>query len=231
MKFKISHINISLLIILLLSCGENSALREKTYYFEEDNKLWVPDNDLHYQFIMQDTNGISESYMLDDDLYYFGKSWGGFLGITTDMSHTEYHYQSYSSTYGNRFSISLTAAWPPYGDELFISLNNVQFAYDLKLNYLSRVYSDYGNVSHLMTSEGYEETEQILSTVELLNDVNLDGMEYKDVLHFVFKDFKERHSELTVKDIYVAKNSGLVKFVLNNDISYHRTYNKNLTRM
>lgn len=220
MKFRI--LIFCILPFFLLSCGENSALKEETYYFEETHRAWIPDYDQNFQFVVSDTNGISESFMLDQDETYFTKSWGSFLGINTDMTHTEYHYQAYSSSYGNRFTISLTAGWPPYGDEIFVTMNDVEFAYDLKKERVSRVYSEFGSKSLLMTEDGYEENETIHSTVTILSNTSIGSNEYNEVLQFVFLDYAEEQKPLTIKEIYIAKDCGLVKYVYNNGISFSR---------
>lgn len=208
-------------ILFLSSCGENSSLSEETIYFDEANKDWVIDSELGDHFIMKDNNGISQSFAMNEDHYEFSKSWSIFLGITTEITNTEYHYQNFSSNYGTRFSLSLTARSDPYGDEIYISLNDLGFSYDFSFETIGRMDTPFGYLSKMMYDTGYGD-EQISSQVEILDSFEVNGLNYSGVLHFTFNDFRPYWQDFTIKEIYVAKKIGLIQFQLNNGITYER---------
>lgn len=148
------------------------------------------------------------------------KSWGSFLGINTDMTHTEYCYTSFSSTYGPGFSLSLTAGSPPHrGDEVFISIGEIGFAYDLDIETIVRIDSPFGHKSKTLTDLGYEENEAFLSTAVMLDNLVVNGKIYQKVLHFTFNDFKDQWKKYTLAEVFVAKGSGLIKFVSNSGLA------------
>jgi hypothetical protein len=68
-------------ILSSISCGEESALKEETIYFQKENKNWITADSIGCNFILQDNNGISHSFTMLRDFYEFSKSWGSFLGI------------------------------------------------------------------------------------------------------------------------------------------------------
>jgi len=212
-----------LIAIVLFSCGEDSALKEETIYFQDKNKCWITKETTGYNFIMIDNNGISQSFTMNIDDYEFNKSWSSFLGVNTEMTHTEYHYQSYTSNYGTQFSLSLTAGFEPFGDDIYIDLSGIGFAYDFKFETISRIYTDFGYKTKSMTDTGYElQDEDIFSIVEILDNYSTNYYEYETVLQFRLKDFNDKWDNFTVTEIYIAKNIGLIKYVLNNGIIYER---------
>lgn len=209
---------IAFLILLIASCGEKGALKEETILFNEENKDWIITGNLGDNFLMIDSHGIAQSFMMNRNLHEFSTSAGSILFITTKITYREYHYQAFTSNYGNRFSLSLTAGYEPFGDELFIDLNNIGFSWDPKFNTVSRIDTPYGYRSKLMTDEGYEEDEPINSSAAIINSMEIDGVTYHDVLHFAFDDFRESWTDFTITDIYVAKQLGLIKYRYNNGV-------------
>jgi hypothetical protein len=212
-----------IVITHLISCGEKSAIKEETLYFQDENKGWLTSDSTGYNFIMIDNNGISQSYTKEWDTYEFSKSWGSFLGVNTEMTHAEYHYQPYYSSYGTPYSLSLSAGFEPFGDGLHIKLGEIEFDYDLKHKTISSIYINTETKSKLMTDKGYEvQGEDILSTVNILYSYSTDYHNYDTVLHFQLGDFKNTWEDFTITDIYVAKNNGLVSYKLHNGIFYVR---------
>ncbi len=222
MKFKHSYLLILLALILVSSCGENSdGLKTETHYFDETNKAWIPDISKN-QFIMQDSNGISQSFTRNRNQHEFNKSWSSVFWITTLTTYTEYHFQEYQSSFQNHFNLSLSAGWCPFGDEICITMNGVHFAYDLTLNHVTRVGTNSETISHSQTDEGYSTDEAIYSDVEMLYNYTVNGITYDTVLHFTLRDFTNQQTELTATEIFVAKNIGLVQYTLKNGISFMR---------
>jgi hypothetical protein len=212
-----------LLIVFFNSCGENNALKEETIYFQEENKGWISDDSAGINFVMIDNNSLSQSFAMNDEVYEFSKSWGGFLGINTLMTHTEYHYKSYSSSFGDYYSVSLTAGHEPYGDDLYIDLTGMAFSYDLKFETVSRLYLDLHSKSMLMTDKGYEQQgEEIYSTVSLVDSFRTLYHQYDSVLIFELKDFESSVNDFTPVKIFYAKNTGLIRYDLKNGVYYER---------
>ncbi len=215
-----------ILMLLLVACGgEQGALREETLYFNQLNAGWISGDTLGDIFNMTDNNGISQSFVMNSDSYYFNKGWSSFMGINTSMTYTEYHHQAYNSGFGMRYSFSLTAGSPPYGDIVHISLDNVGFQYDLEFETVFSMDTPFAYKSYLITSEGYEvhDDGEIHSSVEILDSLVTSIATYEEVLHFTFNDFIEQWTAFTVTEIFLAREVGLVKYVLAKGISAERS--------
>jgi hypothetical protein len=209
--------------LLLSSCGEDWAFIEKTYTIDPVNDTWVPVEYEDTVFLVEDNYGIKQSFVLESDYYYLDKSWGGYFGITTDITYTEYRSRHYTSTFGDKFSFSIRAAtWEPYGDVLRVEVNDVVFRYDLGLEIITEVSTPFLHIGSTQTSEGYEFEDTILSTCTFLDTVVLNGTAYSDVLHFKLLDAPEKWKQETVREIFLAKETGLVKYILNSRTYYLR---------
>ncbi len=218
-KLRIS-LYISMLIILG-SCGENWALKEETFLIAPENNGWVPTEVNEESFIMTDTLGISYGFIMDREEYYLDKSWGGYFGLTTHMSHTEYRSRSYTSTYGDDYSISIRAAtWEPYGDELRIEINDLVFRYDLALEKISELDIPFYSNSYIQTSEGYEYNEEIASTCTLLDTFVIGKRTYENVLEYTLLDRPDKWDPYIPVSIFISKETGLIMYTLNNGITY-----------
>jgi len=202
---------IGMLTLGCLSCGEDSALTERTVSFHGDNDRWLTSFEPGEHFVMTDSSRIRRSYLMITDQHTYEKSWGSFLFINTDMLHTEYRYQQFRSVFGPSFSISLTAYEAPYGDELYISVGKVSFAYDLAVRLVSRVYMNTESKSMLMTGTGHENNESVLSGVEMLDSLEVRDKVYKKVFRFTLVDFVESQEAYTPRVISVSKGNGLIR--------------------
>jgi hypothetical protein len=211
---------------MLISCGEDHALKKEKFYFEEEHIAWLPADTLDDVFLMRDNNGITTSFYKNGDDYYFNKSWTSVLGINTRMSLTEYRYLNYASPFGGSLHISLTAGWPPYGDELYVSLNGTAFSWDFNFNTVTRI--EYGDryLSKMMVDDDYEETDKIHSTVEFLDTLRTAERLYHDVMHFTFLDQNTGNDPhpFGVKHIYLARYWGLIRYDLENGMWYERVF-------
>jgi hypothetical protein len=213
-----------LFLLFLVSCGEDHALKKEKYYFADEDREWLPADTLADVFLMRDNNGITLSLAKNSEDYYFNKSWSSFLGVNTHMSLTEYSYISYHSPFGQDLHISLTAGWPPYGDELYVSLNGIAFSWDFGYKTIHRLEAGDQYLSKLMTDDGYEEQEKIWSTVEFLDTLRTSERVYHDVMHFTLLDFMNsgQINPFRVRHIYLAKNRGLIRYDLQNGMWYER---------
>ena len=210
--------------LLLASCGEDHALKKEKYYFAGEDREWLPADTLNDVFLMRDNNGITISFVKNSDDYYFIKSWSSFLGVNTRMSLTEYRYFKYRTPFGQDFHISLTAGWPPYGDELYVSLNGIAFSWDFGFKTIYRLEAGDQYLSKLMTEDGYEEQGKIWSTVEFLDTLRTTERVYHDVMHFTLLDFinSGQINPFRVRHIYLAKKQGLIRYDQQNGMWYER---------
>lgn len=212
-----------LMALLVSSCGEDWAFRETTYTIDASNDSWLPVEHQDTVFLVEDNYGISQSFVSDEEYYYLDKSWGGYFGITTDITYTEYRSRHYTSTYGDKFSLSLRAAtWEPYGDALRVEVNDVMFRYDLGQEIITEVSTPFLHIGASQTSEGYAYEDTILSTCTLRDTVLLNGTLYNDVLHFKLLDAPGKWNQETVREIFIARETGLVKYILNSRTYYLR---------
>lgn len=225
----ISAIKILLLaaiVIFLFSCGGegDNPLKEEYYYLEDIHKEWLAPDSLGQVFIMKDINGISSSFRMTRNLEEMGKSWSTVMGINTRTTYTEECFQSFSSTYGLVLSLSMRSNSQPHGDNISISLDRVGFSYDFDFESVHSLDTPFGYKSLLMTDKGYEVHDDgvIMSKLEILDSLQTSYATYQEVLHFSFKDFKQNWGDFTVTEIYLAKDVGLVKYVLASGISSER---------
>ena len=88
------------------------------------------------------------------------------------------------------------------------------FQYDLESETVFSLDTPFGYKSYLITEKGYEihQDGEILSSVGILDSLQTAYGSYEEVLHFTFNDFNDQWSDFTVKEIYVAKGIGLVKY-------------------
>lgn len=218
-------INIFILIALMASFAACNLPKEKVYKIEDENIGWLYDGDVGSATTMADNNGISESFLMYSSEQEFSEGASGYFFITTEVSKRESFHQAFSSTYGHRFSLSLSANYAPFGDELYVNLDGIAFAYDLKYNEISRLDTPFGYKSKTMTDDGYSGYIIIESTVEILDHVELNDFTYNQVLKFTMADFPESWTSYTIREIYIAEKHGLVKYVLNNGIEVLRRMN------
>lgn len=215
-------IKVSLLFVLTVSFSACNLPKEKFYHIENANKSWLYTGAVGSSISLTDTNGISESFTLNWGTHEFSEGYSGYLFITTRISKRESFHQNFSSTYGHRLSLTLSANYPPFGDELYVSLNDIGFAYDLKYNEITRLDTPFGYKSKTMTDTGYAGNVIIGSDVEILNQYELIGFIYAEAMKFTLADFQENWTGFTVREIYIAKKYGLVKYVYNNGIEVVR---------
>ncbi|MCK9299823.1 MAG: hypothetical protein M0P23_00445 [Bacteroidales bacterium] len=214
---------IILALFLFWSCGEDSPLAcEETYFVSNDKQEWLSEDSIGDSFVMTDQNGISQSFTMHRNNREFNKSWGGYFFITTHRTYREYFYQNYSSTYQWNYSLSLSALWEPYGDEIRAEVGSTSFTYNFNYECLSRLECGEGNLDKLMTDQGYEEDFKSYSSVKFLDSLRVGNTVYKELLHFTCLDLAEEWEEYTVKEIYLAKHYGLIQYKLQNGLVYSR---------
>ncbi|MDD4646013.1 MAG: hypothetical protein PHY99_08500, partial [Bacteroidales bacterium] len=58
--------------------------------------------------------------------------------------------------------------------------------------------------------------------IGILDSLTVDGFTYSGIIHFNFRDFTDKWTPLTIREVYLAKQYGLVKYSLENGITYER---------
>ena len=210
------------LFLVLTSCGKDHALREVTLFIADENRNWITPDKYGSGFIMVDNNRISQGFMMDLNSSDFSPLTTSCFGIRTRITKTESLTQAWSSNFGQRLVLILTAGSEPYGDRFSISISDLSFMYDFKLNTIGRISFKSVNKSKTITDTGYVENETIYSAVQILDSLTVNGVRFNGVLHFSFEDFRDLWTDFTVKEVYLAKESGLIKYSLKNGISYER---------
>ena len=213
---------IILLPILACSCGEKFALSKDKLTVLPENKEWLIAAETGSSFIMTDNHNISQGFSMYQNSTGFSPSTSSYFGVRTNITETESYSQGYSSVYGQRFSYTLTAGNEPFGDNLTVSLNDLLFTYDFKFGTISRLNLESNYKSKTMTDQGYEITDTIFSTIEILDSLTVNGFTFSGVMHFSFSDFADKWTPLTIRDVYLAKQYGLVRYSLENGITYER---------
>lgn len=210
------------IFLVLTSCGEDHALREETLCIADENRNWITPDTYGSGFIMVDNNKISQGFMMYGNSSDFSPSTTSYFGIRTRITKTESFTQSWSSNFGQSLMLILTAGFKPFGDRFSISINDINFMYDFKFNTIGHIYFNSASKSKTMTDTGYVENETIFSTVQILDSLTVKGIRYNGVLHFSFEDFPDLWTDFTVKEVYLAREFGLIKYSLKNGIAYER---------
>ena len=206
----------------LVSCREDKALKEEILYVSPENREWLSNDSLGTSFLMIDDNKIAHAFSRYQNSTDFSQSSTSKFGIYTNSTKRESFSQGYSSTYGTRYSYLLTAGFLPYGDNISININELSFVYDFKFNTITRIGYRDKYKSKMMANDGYEEREKIFSTVELLDTMEINGKMYSQILHFTLEDYSEAWSNLTIRELYIAKRYGLIKYSYQSKVSVAR---------
>lgn len=202
-----------------------SCVKEETIYFDAENKGWISFGTENETFLLKDNNGISTDFQQFSNESYFLEGSSAFIVFTYRRTFREYTYKKFMSwVYNNNFSISLTAPYEPPGDELSVKLNKTGFAYNLNNKVLTRI-----EVNPAIYTEGVNEyvsepEDEIKSKAEIIS-LTIEDVQYNEVLHFTLNDLQSNWNEFTVTEIYIAKGIGLIKYKLNNGITYERINN------
>ncbi|MFA9389216.1 MAG: hypothetical protein ACERKD_05390 [Prolixibacteraceae bacterium] len=129
MKTKLTF---GLLLLLLVSCGEDDALTKKWNYLSDELRVWAIEDSTFVRMIMVDDNDITREFIIRTNENDY--SWGSasFAGIKYEVSHTEYYYQNMVSNYGDSYSFYLNASFDKetFGENMMFYINDLNFKYD-----------------------------------------------------------------------------------------------------
>jgi hypothetical protein len=221
MKY-INRFKILALALLVTACGEDGALKKETFYIETENKGWLIDEEIGSHFIMIDNNKISQSYSMVNNTTDFTGGGSSVLFVRTRSVKREHVYQSYHSSFGPGFNLSLTAGYENMGDEISIRLGELSFHYNFKYKVITMVSTDFNTLSRALFDDGYDKSLKIASTIKFVDQMKVEESEYSHVMHFTLEDFEQGWKTFTPREIYLAKGIGLIGYKLHNGITYHR---------
>jgi hypothetical protein len=217
-------IKLVLLAIAMLfsACGDEYALSEKYYYLSESSKEWLLNDDqTRNTFTMIDDNGISHNYApyTQKRDYDIGTSGLVFLPMPTRKSYRERYYISTSSNFNHRFSMYLNAsAIADWGDDMHFSFQDISLQFNInkaEINYISTQQVSYYNPSDIENIRKY-------AKAEFVDNIEINGVIYKDVLKFEITDMKNKRSKYDIIAFYYAKGYGLIKYVYNSGLNVVR---------
>lgn len=209
-------------IFLILPLMVVACVKEEVITFDPESEAWLSKIDEGEGFMLVDGNGISQEVYMSTSDHYFLEGSGGFLFMTTHKHSREYRYQSFQSTYGLNFSVSLTAESAPFGDELFLTVWDTEFAVELKNMQTIRVGLGGNLLSLGLDDKEYINNGTISSTSSLLDSYTVNGVEYQEVLHFMLKDFETHWVDYTITEVYYAKGYGFIHLVCKNGLTFSR---------
>lgn len=212
---------LSVQLLTLVSCGENSALTEKYYYVKEENKAWLVNDSLAKLYEMIDNNGITYNFSGACARQEFSEGSAGFLFVTTQKSFRERYYLSSSSNYGTSFSMYLYATtWDGYDDEVHLTIDNVNIDCGLASKKIYSFNCRQSNVKWTQSDEN--DKNSVFVKAEIFDSINVRNHIYKGVLYCRLKDNINVLDDKDITEVYYAKGVGLIKYVLKSGIVVER---------
>jgi hypothetical protein len=223
-RYKNKVVLIITIFLIFQSCCPEAGFPDDTYSIKTANLDWLTDYQVDDGFIMIDSNNISTFFKLYNTDQHYTQSYSCTLGIRTHSSDREYQQQSFNSTFGIPFNISIDANFPPFGNKLWININQTEFVVDLDYKELIEV--SLNGEFHKFKEEDIDSYIDgdlpILSQIRYIDTLEINGHVFLDILHFSLLDFTDKYTNFTVKDIYIAKNKGIIQYSLQNGLVYKR---------
>lgn len=218
-----NRIGIALCMLCFISCNLFEDGITKWYKVSEETKLWLADSS-GFCFRMADQNGITREYLNEQNTHDFSEGESFFGGVKYRISQRENYYQSFSSTFNDVFSFSLSPGYDDgyWGERISLSINSLSFTYDFLLDRLVTVETNFNYLSHKITSSGVENDSLIHSTIDFYDEIELNGTIYPHVFHFILSDFQQNWTEYTVTEVYYARKLGLLEYRYKNGLSFTR---------
>ncbi|OQA95917.1 MAG: hypothetical protein BWY22_01976 [Bacteroidetes bacterium ADurb.Bin217] len=210
---------------IVWACSENSALTHETYTIDESTKEWYC-NDTIAEFYMVDSNGITSSFTRTNNTVEYTTGRTSIFWIPTKAHKTEHKYQNYTSTYGIRFSFSAYPFDEGFGDNIRVQVGEYSWKYDVLHQKITEVSTPQGIVSLRMTSKGYKEQGQaITSTAEIIPEFTTPAQVYTNVLCVTINDLISLNDPYAIRKMRYVKQFGLVGFEYGNGEQVLRTNN------
>lgn len=207
-------------LFLVISCGDDDLPQNP---IDPSSMEWFFQENVGANFIMHDDNGIANEFILEESIGANSQNGYQTNGLDADLSKINYYYQDFSDTYFSGLKLGVRSSYGSYGDTFTISINEVDFAIDLNEALVTSVHFESTYLAYSETDEGYENNEEpIYSTVTFLENALIDGVNYDEVMHIQYNDFIASNTDYTIKEIYLAKQFGLIQYVYNNGVVCHR---------
>lgn len=212
-----------LCLLCFVSCNFFDDGITQWYKVHEDTKLWLTDSS-GFCFRMADQNGITREYINYQNTHDFSKGESFFGGVKYRISQRENYYQSFSSTFNDVFSFSLSPGYDDgyWGERISLSINSLSFTYDFLLDKLVSVETNCNYLTLTITSSGIENDSLIHSTIDFYDEFELNRTTYPHVFHFILSDFQSEWTEYTVAEVFYAQQIGLLRYKYNNGLVFNR---------
>ena len=208
-------------LLTMVSCGDDSALTEKYYYVKQKNKEWLVNDSLAKPYEMIDSNGITYSFSETYTQHGYSEGASGFLFVTTRKSFRENYHLSSTSNYGTSFSMYLYASyWDGSDDVIHLYIDNITIHCDLTTTGIDYFGCRQNNVKWTQTDEN--DKNSVFVKAEFLESINVKDCVYKGVLHCKLKDNINVLDDKDITEIYYAKGVGLIKYILKSSIVVER---------
>lgn len=207
------------LILIALAFLMASCVKTKTYRVNDANRDWFADT-TNINFMMQDENGVTQSFRLDAAHSYMTETGATILFvIPTDKGEHEHIGQSGSNSYGSvRFSASLSAYKRDDEhdgtDEFRLYFNEA--TYDMRID---------GNLFYPRGCYEDGNSSEMEYTAEYLDKYYVHDVEYQGVMHLKLIDLAYPRSTNFPTEIYYAKHYGFIQFTFDDKVTLYRLPN------
>ena len=203
----------SIWMAVMLLMAFTSCVKTEYHYVDDSLKVWFVDRD-KADFQVRDENGITQSFHVYDTIVDMVPNWSTFLFVKTDDDLCENIYQNGRVTYyvGDAFRLSITNY---YETSTHFSL----YFYDVCFTL------DVGE-GQFSCSECLDEKilgRTLPCTLEMLDSHEVNGITYRDVMHFKITDWDAVTSRNTFpSELYYAKHYGPVEYELGGTVRIKR---------
>jgi len=207
-------------LLLTTSCGDKEDFPNP---IAASSMNWLFQEEVGQRFTMVDDNGITEDFVLTQSVGRNSQNDYQANGLDIDLSKISYYSQQFSTTYSDVFSMGLRSGYGNYGDTFLLNIGGVSYDIDLHEALVTSVRYNSDYLSYSTTEDGYENNgNPLYSTVTFLENEIINGITYEKVMYIKYNDFIVTNTDFTIKEIYLAKGFGLVKYIRNNGIISHR---------
>lgn len=223
-SLKVFLISIAL-VFTFTSCSVDKALERVKMNLQSDSKDWI----VSYESI-QDLKFLSDQgekvvFKHVNAVNTFSTSSAKQFGIYTKAYTYETASESFSSTYPNNLQVTVRAN--EESDYLTITLDSWTFVIPLNYKEIINISERNNNDMKTATIENnqivpYAGSKPILSKVELIDELYLNGKSIANGFKISILDFEENWTETTLESFIIAPNYGLVQYSLQDGLSFNR---------
>ena len=202
------------ILLLLFSCGKDDLPRNT---IQVGDIQWLFQGDINDSYVMQDSNGISNSFTLIS-IDGFNDASGASQLTNIDLSQITNYSHKYTST-SSILRMGISAGYQPVGNKLYGEFDDLNFRVDLATHQLTYISLGTQYRSLTETDEGYVNYGGMMySNASFFTNYTIEGTVYDAVFIIKLNDFSGSYSNFTIREFYVAKGFGVVKYVYNNGV-------------